>query len=508
MYSTFMGLETAYRALITSQAAIDTTGQNISNASTTGYSRQIANTQATIPLTINANSRDLSIGTGSFLTDITRVRDAYLDQQYRRETSQYEYWSGKEATLSLTEQFFNETSDYSLSSDMSEFWSAWSDLANSPEESASRIVVREKAVSLTETFHNIDQQITALQKDLDNSVDATITKINTISDQIRLLNNQIRNAEIRGDNPNDLKDQRDQIVDELSGLVPVTVIESLDSNFTDRSVGNYTVIIGNSTDSNNVLVSNGNAYHLQEDPVPTDAATGFSEVWWEASADGTKTAAEVDLGSGMGSLQADIEMRDTYLSEFRDNLNTLVTVIADSVNALHQSGQGLTIDTGLDFFTSTDLTSSITAANIIVNQDIQDDVNLIASGIADATGVSSGDSSIALAISSLASGWDSLTTYASVPASVTALGASSVSDYYEGLTAELGSDVEQSTRMAEGQNVLATQLGNSREALSGVSLDEEMIDMIKFQKGYSSAARIVTVLDTMLESLLGMGVTK
>ena len=124
MYSTFMGLETAYRALITSQTALNISGKNISNASPQGYSRQVDNIRATTPLTVLKNGKDMSIGTGSTIDSITRVRDAYVDHQYRRETSSYEYWSGREASLSMVEGLLNEASSYSLSNDLAEFWNA------------------------------------------------------------------------------------------------------------------------------------------------------------------------------------------------------------------------------------------------------------------------------------------------------------------------------------------------------------------------------------------------
>lgn len=504
-YSTFMGLETAYRGLMTSQTALNVAGQNVSNAGTAGYSRQIANIATTIPLTINQNSKDISIGSGSNVETITRIRDAYIDQQFRRETSKYEYWSGKEATLSLVEGVLNETSDYSLNNDLSEFWNAWSELGNNPEETSARVVVKEKALTLVETFQNIDRQITDLGRDQDNSVEVSVKKINTIGDQIRELNIRIKTAEVKGDNPNDLKDRRDALVDELAQYVPVKVIESEDTSFTDRQVGNYTVVIGNASDPKNILVDNNEVRHLQEDPVPT--GSGYKQVVWEDDYDevsGTYSA-KVDLGSNMGSLQANLEIRDEYLVQFRADIDSLASALAEAVNTIHQTGQGLTGETGLDFFTSTDGTA-ITAANITVNPDIEDNVQRIATGASTGTDpVESGDGSIALAISSLASSWDS---YIAITGGTAPLNTNSLQDYYGALVSKMGSNVAQSTRMTEGENVLIAQLTSSRESVSGVSLDEEMVNLIKYQKGYSSAARVVTILDSVLDSLLGMGVTR
>lgn len=518
MYSAFMGLETAYRALITSQTALNVSGQNISNANTKGYSRQVDNIRPTVPLTVLNNGKAMSIGTGSTLSSINRVRDAYIDQQYRRESSNYEYWAGREASLSMVEGLLNETSAFSLSNDLSEFWNAWSELANNPEQSAGRTVVKEKALTLVETFNSINQQINDLQSDLDNSVKAAVQEINTIAKQIGELNIQIKGAEVRGDSPNDLKDQRDVLVDRLSELVPVTVVESRDAAFTDtdRLVGNYKLIIGDPADDNNVLVDNESVKPLQEDPIPTE--DGFSQVVWAEDyiydpVTDTFSFTEVNLGTeNRGSLRSDLEMRGEYLESFRGQIDDLAAEIANAVNELHSRGQGLNAHAagdGLDFFASKN-SDPITAANITLSSDI-DNVNDIATGVIGNDPVESGDATIALAIASLASGWDGMNNVSAVINPVNANffdDYRSFEDYYQGLVAKLGSDVEQSTRMTEGQSVLVNQLSNSRENISGVSLDEEMVDLIKLQKGYSSAARLVTMLDSMLESVLGMGTTR
>jgi len=530
MYSTFFGLELANRALSSYQAALDVTGHNIANANTKGYTRQLANIQAGKPLSIQVLGKQLTLGTGSTMDNVIRARDYYVDRQFRWETSKYEYWVSKEKALNMVEGLMNEPSEYSLHDDLDKFWNAWSELAKNPQNMGARSVLRERAITLVDTLHHIDQQITDLQSDLDASVEVTVKQINTIANQIKELNTQIKRAEVSLDNPNDLKDQRDALVDELAKLVPVRVVETQDPGFTDRSVGVYKIIIGNDADPNNVLVDDQVVRHLQ-DPAPE--VSGFSRVVWEGL-DAGDSANWADLGTAMGKLQADIEMRDEYLVAFRSQFDTLANGIANAVNVIHKMGQGLEPETamnadgpvGIDFFTTS--TGTFTAASITINSVIMGDVDRIATGkipldtstvppthAKDTDGndlVEVGDGSIALAIASLAQGWYSIKTQ--IDNDVFGAGgakpvnAASFGDFYGAVIAQMGVDVQQCKRMSEGQSVLVTHMNNQRESMSGVSLDEEMANLVKFQKSYSAAARIVTMIDSMLEKILAMGVTR
>ena len=521
MYSTFFGLQIASQALATHQAALDVTGHNIANANNKGYTRQLANIQAANPLTINITGKQLTLGAGSTMDSIIRARDHYVDRQFRWESSKFEYWSGKEQALNMVEGLINEPSQYSLSTDLDHFWNSWSELAKNPENTGARAVLRERALTLVDTLHHIDNQITDMQKDLDANVSTTVYQINTISSQIKELNVQIKRSEAAMDNPNDLKDQRDSLVDQLAKLVPVRVVETQDSSFTDRSVGNFKVIIGNDADPNNVLVDDQVVRQLQH-PAPT--VDGFSRVAWQGL-DASDPANWLDLGDSMGKLQANIEIRDQYLVDFRSQFDTFAQGIASGVNTIHQAGQGLKAEgiTGIDFFTKLDNTQPITAKNITVNTIIRADLDRIATGmipldtttdppthVQDANGndlIEIGDGSIALAIASLSQGWQGLKAYLGTgdPMPVSA---GSFGEYYGSLISRMGVDVQQSKRMAESQSVLVNHMYNQREAVSGVSLDEEMANLVRFQKSYSAAARLVTMLDSMLEKVLGMGMTR
>jgi len=521
MYSTFFGLQIASQALATHQAALDITGHNIANSNNPGYTRQVANIQAATPLTISGTGKPLTLGAGSTLDSILRARDHYIDRQFRWESSKYEYWAGKEEALAMVERLLNEPSQYSLSNDMDKFWNAWSELAKNPQNTGARSVLYERAMTLTDTLHYIDQQITDMQGDLDANVKVTVNQINTIADQIRELNIQIKRAEVAMDNANDLKDRRDNLIDELAKIVPVRIVESQDPNFTDRIVTNFKVIIGNDADPDNVLIDDQIVKHLQN---PAPEVNGFSRVVWEGL-EPDDPSNWTDLGNTMGKLQAALEIRDEYLVNFRSQFDTLTSGIFSAVNLIHQAGQGLKAEdiTGIDFFSLLDDTKPVSARNITVNPLIKEDLDRIATGtipldhstvppthIKDDEGndlVEVGDGSIALAIASLSEGWEGLKDFID-SGDPMPVDADSFTDYYGAVVSQMGVEVQQCQRMAEGQAILVNHMHNQRETLSGVSLDEEMANLIRFQKSYGAAARLVTMLDSMFERILGMGVTR
>lgn len=523
MNSTFFGLELSRRALESQQVALNITGHNIANANTQGYTRQIANLKATTPDSIPITGRNLSLGTGVSLDTITRARDGFVDRQYRWETSKQQYWTARQDSLSKVEGILNEPSDNSLSNDMNKFWTAWSDLSKAPENMGARSVVREQALSLTDSFHNISQQITDMKGNMDATIKVQITQINTYGKQIKDLNDQIKRAEVSGDNPNDLRDIRDNLVDELSKIVSVRVVETKDASFTDREVNNFKVLIGNENSSNNILVDNSTVRLLKEPP-SQKMINGYSsaQVTWSDDPD-IANPTEVDLGIKLGTLSANIEIRDQYLNEFRAQFDTLAQGIANAMNALHQTGQGLISEgaSGINFFTDGTSSSTppdlpvVTASNITLNSIIAQDVNRIATGALSAT-ATAGDGSIAQGISSLSTGWNALKTQISSGrfdpagggAQMNPVSATSFGDFYGANVAQMGVDVQQATRMKAGEDVLVTNITNQRESAKGVSLDEEMTNLVMFQKSYSAAARLVTMMDSMLETIMNMGITR
>jgi flagellar hook-associated protein 1 FlgK len=294
--------------------------------------------------------------------------------------------------------------------------------------------------------------------------------------------------------------------------------------FTDRNVNNFKVIIGNENSVNNNTLVDDSTVRLLEDPPPQKIINGFNSFLVVWSDDPNPVKKDVDLGIKLGALAANIEVRDQDLPKFGEQFDKLAQGIASAVNALHQTGQGLTAEAagGINFFTDGSVTPVldlqglpvVTAASITLNSVIALEVNRIATGTNPLDGtVTVGDGSIARALSSLSGGWSALKSLISSgkfgAVDQTPVSASSFGDYYGANVAQIGVDVQQANRMKAGEDVLVTHLSNQRESLSGVSLDEEMTNLVKFQKSYSAAARMVTMMDDMLDTIVNrMGMTR
>lgn len=511
MSSTFFGLEIANRALQTQQSALNVTGQNVSNANNLGYSRQNANIQATAPWNSTTSGNTMSVGTGSMIDSITRARDAFVDRQFRSETSKQQYWGTKQNTLQGVESLVNEPTDTGLSNEMNQFWTAWSDLANNPEDSVARTIVSQRATSLADSLHNMSQQISSLQQDQDSTVRTQIHQINVDAQQIAKLNTQIRNAQLNGDNPNDLEDKRDSLVDDLSKIVSVQVVQTQDPTVINRQVYNYSIVIGDASASPSQVLVDGSAAHLLQEPAAAGAdGKPFATVNW---ADGTNSGNPdalgntVNLGTQMGTLLASIEVRgdangqNGYLSNFQSQYDTLANGIASAVNALQNSGQLSDGSAGGDFFTSTD-GNAINASNITVNPTISaDPTQIVTAG----TGGGAGDGSVAQTIASLANGWSALQKISVSPP----VSGTSFTNFYSANISQLGEDVAEANSTKSNEDALVSGLTNQRQSVSGVSLDEEMSNLIKFQNSYAAAARLVTMMDDMLNTIVsGMGLTR
>lgn len=226
MISSFSGIEVAKRALQTNQAALSTINHNISNANTKGYTRQRVNFTSTTPFPhVGIDQAKLSgqLGTGVTAGSITRIRDSFVDTQYRTETSKLGYWSAKAELLSQMETIMNEPSDSGINATMDQFWNALQDLAVHPQNDGARRVVRERGVALASTFTYSYQSLKSIQKDYRNEIDVTQTEINSKLRSINEINKQIASLEPHGFITNDLYDQRDVLIDELSKIANIKV---------------------------------------------------------------------------------------------------------------------------------------------------------------------------------------------------------------------------------------------------------------------------------------------
>ncbi|WLR50599.1 flagellar hook-associated protein FlgK [Bacillus tianshenii] len=431
MRSTFMGLETSLRALHTQQAALHTTGHNIANANTPGYTRQRVNFEQTEPYPAPAMNRPAipgQMGTGVKAGDIQRVRDEFIDMQFRGENSKFSYWEGRSEVLSQMENIMNEPTDEGLANTMDQFWNALQDLAVEPQNSGARRVVRQRGIALAETFNYTYDSLKAIQTDYRKEIDVTQTEANSIIRQINQVNKQIGDIEPHGYLPNDLYDERDRLVDQLSSIMNVKV-KRVDSggNPSKAAEGLYDIYVADPegnilTDKNGRQIKlvdansqTATGIHIQyvnraESDSPVQEIKFFelneNKEGFKGITDPDTATANYHLESfndlkSNGKLKAYIEgygyLKDPspstsvegIFTEMMSDLDEMAFTFADHFNLVHQSGWSINdiengTQSGTDFFSYSGTISpteddpSGAASRIQVSQDIIDDIDNIA----------------------------------------------------------------------------------------------------------------------------------
>lgn len=515
MRSTFHGLETARRSLVTQQVALQTTGHNVANANTAGYTRQTVNMVASRPieaLGMQSSTAPGQLGTGVEFDSIKRIRESFLDAQFRNENQNSGNYSIQVDTLEKLETIVNEPSDTGLRSVLDKFWNSWHDLSENPEDLTARKLVRETARALTDAFNQTSSQLEDLRADLTENIGVKVSQMNTSIRTISDLTLQIRRIEAFGDNANDLRDQRDVLVDELSKIANIKVRDAGDT---------YQITMGNQ-----VLVDNGNPN--------------------EVTVEGIVPMAGTDLIGG--ELYGMIRSRDQFVVDYQNQLNTLVngmvngdvkvtipagavlpegsvldgvtytganrtlasdlTVTVQGLNGLHQLGYTAQdpLKAGGPFFVSKD-GGPITAGNIRISADIEADASNIASSMRTVMNgttetVVKGNKDVAMLIAQFN---DMKIDFSSVSATAIT-GSGTVSDFFRSVVGQLGVQTQEAQRQAENAQIVVDQVDARRQSVSGVSLDEEMANMIKFQHAYNAAARFMTTIDETLDKIInGMG---
>lgn len=462
MAGLFNGLEIGKRALATHQLWMNTIGHNIANVNTPGYTRQRVAIASTLPF----DHAKGPVGTGVDAIGVRHIRDLFLNQQYRKESMELGRWSAAERTLGQIEELFYEPNEGSISNLLNEFWNSWSDVATEPEEHAYRNTLITNTKMLTEAFHRVDGQLSDLRKSVDGEIKLLIENINNLAGEVASLNMQIARTELGTDRANDLRDKRDLIIDELSKLARINVVE--------ESTGSATVFIGAMA-----LVDRDNVYKLSTYKSGAGETT-LNQVVWAGTDKSVKFYG--------GQLDSLLELRDETIPRYVRALDELAAALVNSINSVHSTGYGLDNSTGLNFFDPNDQT----AAGIRLS----DDIGSVADRIAAASEPDAvGNNINALAIADLRNALlmkDNTVT---------------ISGFYQSLIGKVGADSGTARHTKENLELLVAQVDNARQSVQGVSLDEEMAQMIRFQHAYDAAARVITTMDEALETVISkMGI--
>ncbi len=310
---------------------IQTAGHNISNADTEGYSRQRVNVTTFEPLyrpDLERAEVAGQIGQGTSEQSITRLRDELLDSRIVAQTNEESYWATRNNYYEMIEQVYNEPNDVSVRSNMDMFWQGWQELSLYPESDAARQAVVTRGQSLTNSIAQQYKSLYGIQQMVNSDIEATVKQVNDYSNQIAALNGEIVRSKAMGDNPNDLMDRRDLLVEKLANLINVTVDRSDPDEFMVHSAGQ-------------IVVQGSLSRHIEIQELLDN--NGYGKLVWSDTGD--------DAQFKGGQLGALVELRDKDLRGQLQSMNTMTLNFMDLVNDIHRAGMGKNNTTGLDFFT-------------------------------------------------------------------------------------------------------------------------------------------------------------
>lgn len=451
---------------------IELIGHNLSNVSNRAYARQRLKIQTGDTLPGPAGPQ----GTGAKVAGIEQIRSRLLDNQIVTERSVTGFLEAKQRALEFGEVNLGQQLDrqsstpegasanlgiggqYGIIEGITDFFGALQALSTSPNSTADRQVVLLKAQNLTEKFNNVSGRLSRLRSDLNVSIKDDVSVANQLISEIANLSKSIASSELSAGNANDLRDRRQQRLESLSQIANFTTT-TVNANEFQLTIGGVVMISANAV--TDTLATT------------TDASGGI----------------QIQSGSGTaltltaGSIQGTIDARDGALETLRDDIDTLSSSLRTGINDIHKTGFALDNTTGLNFFTGTD------ASDIQVNSVILNDPNKIhASG---ASG-ESGNNAKALAMAQLAS------------ASQAALGNLTFAESYNQTVANFGQELSNTNSQLLDQTAVNRMLERQRDSLGGVSIDEEMTNLIIFQRAFQASARMVNTIDELLQSVIAL----
>lgn len=501
MSGLFGTLNTSTKGLTVNQAALQTTSHNISNANTEGYSRQRVNMEASSPYTLAGVGQ---LGTGVNISSVVRVVDSYVNSQLRNETSHLERYQQKSEILGQLEAIFNEPSETGLSNSLNELFSSWDYLGSNPELTTAKTLVAQNAETLTDTLHHMSNQIESLYNGTISDIEKNVLDFNSKLEQLDALNKQIFNVSVKGQTPNDLLDKQEKLLGELAGISDISISTdeyhratvSVDGQeiLGTNSLQKLSVVTGHDDEGNTIISKNGSTSETISSG--GDYFPGQLIIVDESDAGTVYFPIEINSGSIRGA-QESLEKID----QSRQELNDLAFTLATAVNVVHSNnGEGTAFfDLGAD---------GNYAANLKVNEEILKDPTKINAG-AGLTDSLSGDGSRAQAIGEIR---NTLLTFPADPDAIeydpesmsikNQTGGSTIANEYNGMVTQVGITKQQADNMTANQEDLVFLLQARRESVSGVSINEEVTDIIKYQSAFQANSRIITVVSEMLDTLI------
>jgi flagellar hook-associated protein 1 len=447
-------LSIATGAMAAEQGALSVTANNVANVNTPGYSRKEAQFSENPPLVLG----QLTFGTGVSLANVGSIRDSILQLQIQQQTGQQSQLDALTTGLKQVQaQLSNQGSD--IGSQMSALFASIAQLSTQPTSLSLRQGVLTAAANLASTFNNTANNLAQQRTNLDLNVSQSVAQVNTLTGEIAKINTQIASLQNLHQDASSFIDQRDVLINQLSGLIDVSEIRS-DSG------------IALTTSNGTALVSQSQAFSLttQQDP------SGVEHIF----ANGSDITSEINSGQLGGLLQ----VRDQKIPALLGSLDALAAGLSNAFNTANTLGVDLNGDPGANLFVLPPASGQGAAADMKLS--VSDPVLLAASS--DGSAGSNGNLANFSAIhdQGLVSG-------------------ETPSDYYGNLVFSIGNDVSNGSAELQSSQLVLQQLNDQRGSISGVSLDEEAAHMVEYQRAYEAAARMVTTVDQMLQTVIHMG---
>ena len=479
MRATFSGFEAIRKALMASQINLDVTSQNVSNVNTKGYTRQRADVTSISPDTTASKYAVTNaglVGQGVEVTGISQTRDQFLDARYRKNNAESGKWSTSLAIMTDIETVIDETTTDGLSASLTDFYNELQNFSSNAETVEYASTFRAAAKKVVEIFNQYSNQLSDVKEEQIFDCSSDVDTVNRSLERIAQLNSEIKSDLVRGTTPNELLDSRNLLLDDLSGLLGVSIEAQTDGQVSIKLGDEY-------------LLDSQKSNYLNE--LVLDSSGGYVEITLE---DGS--AASITSGAisgylnginGKGIFAADSENSTNGIAYFQESINALAKAFGDNFNKINDS-------TGINKLFIGDSDGKITAANIQLSQDWLANAEFITrstnpSGTTDTTEGENGN--LLLMLQSM-----------DAKQSVTPYFSGTFEEFSVSVIGDAATNVEYAKDMSVSARVDLKSIANQRESISGVSTDEESVNMIKYQKSYDAAARIMTVLDEMLDTII------
>jgi flagellar hook-associated protein 1 FlgK len=434
-------MNSAVKSMVANQLALSVASNNIANAQTPDFTRQ------RLVVAPSGSSGDpLGIGTGVDVVRVEALRDALIEVRLRQETSAKAGDDTLAKSLSDIEGLFTDTEDTGLLLKMTNFFNSFHTVSLDPASMNFREQLKTNAQTLIDALHSRDAQLTNIKNVANKAITSDVDQVNILTKQISAVSSEIKRQEV-DHVANDLRDKRTSLVKQLSGIIEV---KELESN------GDYQL----STKDNRLLALNAFVYPL--------------------------SATDVTSAMGNGSLTANLAVRDQYIPKYAAALDQLASELVQKVNTIHAAAYNLDGGTGLNFFAP--LASASGAARLIA---LSSDVSTSARKIAASTLSTGNDNQAAIQMGNLLH--DPVFT------------GGTITDQYQSIVFGIGTDVANAESSRREHDALAAQLLNRRQSMSGVSIDEESVQILQFQRAYEASARLIRTVDELLQVALGIG---